>query len=131
MLLNRKSNIRDTTIGSGPWRVFLLSTHLQLCLFLTTVKHAVYHTREREKSRILEPALSYPHFGNDLRNESNIFFGWSRYQPKNDGKLHQSVTSKVFGWCKNHLNFITNQNKPHAITLININYIINLFINLF
>ena len=31
----------------------------------------------------------YWYLVNYLRNQSHIFFGWSRYQPKKDGKLHQ------------------------------------------
>ena len=30
------------------------------------------------------------------------------------------ITIKFFGWCKNRLNFSSNQNKRYAITLINI-----------
>ena len=32
------------------------------------------------------------------------------------------ITIKFFSWCKNHLNFSTNQNKRYAITLINIKW---------
>ena len=34
------------------------------------------------------------------------------------------VTIQFFGWCKNHLKSLTNQNKRYAITLINIKWFI-------
>ena len=32
------------------------------------------------------------------------------------------VTIQFFGWCKNHTNFLTSQNKRYAITLLNIKW---------
>ena len=43
--------------------------------------------------RIINDSYAYL---NALRNESNIFFSWSRYQPKKYGKLQQCACCKSF-----------------------------------
>ena len=62
-----------------------------------------------------------------------VFRSFFRLKPRSTEKKHiriilsfnfhtYDVTIQLFGWYKNHLNVLTNQNKRYAITLINIKW---------
>ena len=61
-------------------------------------------------------AVFRPLFFIDTSDKRRIIFNFWRRRDTYD------VTIQFFGWCKNHLNFLINQNKRYVITLINIKW---------